>query len=625
MCGIAGSASIKGPGERNNRLSQAIEVLRHRGPDDSGACEFNVKGSRVSLCHTRLSIIDLSSDGRQPMESTCGRFVIVFNGEIYNYQELRIELMALGIRFQTQTDTEVLLAAWKQWGEKCLRRLDGMFAFVVCDKAEGKLYCVRDYFGIKPLYYSFRDGEFIFSSEISGLIALAGETPSPNWQQAYNYLVHGTYDNSENTFFSEVFQILPASLLALDIQSIRISEQTRWWNPQIVVESQDSYSDATDTIRALFLRAVRRQMRSDVPIGATLSGGTDSSSIVCAMRHLEPNQPLHTFSYIPSDDRISEKRWIDKVNLKTDANPHLIEISSNSLSINLTDLIRSQGEPFGTTSIYAQYEIFRAVRNAGITVTLDGQGADELLGGYLGYPGERIRSHLDKGQVLDAFRFLANWAKWPDRRIRDALFLTGQLYLSPNLNRLARKVWGRSFIPNWISDEFVEGQHISITEPRYQLSSEGKGRRLSERLRNSLIFRGLPGLLRHADRNSMHFSIENRVPFLTPDFAEYVLSLPEHYLVSNKGETKLIFRTAMEGIVPKDILTRKDKIGLQTPESNWMNRLGTFDRPDRGQYKLPPIFDYTGLSEVSRSRSFSDSMHWRIWNYLKWHEIFYDK
>ena len=622
MCGIVGGYREAREGFADD-VRRALVRLRHRGPDDSGMTSAEVSNGIVALGHTRLSIIDLSAAGRQPMISDDGRFEITFNGEIYNYHELRSELSNLGRDFKTRTDTEVLLQAWVEWGPSCLPKLVGMFAFAIYDKVNAKLICVRDAFGIKPLFYSFSNEGFTFASELPALSTMLPQIPSIDWQRSYDYLVHSDYDSDIKTFVDGVEQLRPAHYLEFDITRRALGSPQQWWAPQLTSRSGLSFADAADGVRTLFLDNVRLHMRSDVPIGAALSGGVDSAAVVCAMRHIEKHADIHTFSYIANEAAISEEHWVDLVNGHVGANVHKVRANAEDLARDMDAMLEAQGEPFGSTSIYAQYRVFRAAREAGIVVTLDGQGADELLAGYSGYPGNRIHSLFEEGGFLEAIRFARQWSRWPGRRYRDSWLYFAQIICPESVVRLGRTLAGRDYLPSWINKQKLIDHGVKFRAPRYRVDELGKGRRVVERLINSVQIRALPGLLRHADRNSMHFSIESRVPFLTVPFAEFLFSLPEEYLISPSGETKSVFRAAMRGIVPDEILDRKDKIGFATPEKSWL--LDMQGQIGRWLLEAPiDLIDQSKLIERFDQVIRGDAtFNWQLWrwiNFTRWHK-----
>ena len=634
MCGLVGYFNAGLAIDKNAQnicLLAAQEALRHRGPSDRGMESFSIIGesdglpSELILGHTRLSIIDLSPSGHQPMHSGDGRFIIVFNGEIYNYCELRQELQSSGCTFKTGSDTEVLLAVWSHWGVSGLSRLIGMFAFAVYDRKFQSLTMVRDAFGIKPFFYSKTDEGFAFASEIPALTALLPRKPTLNWQRAYDYLVHGDYDSNSSSLLNGILHLTPGHFIELDLTTGVLSEQKRWWTPRIDERNDLSFSQATEMVRERFLDNMRLHLRSDVPLGAALSGGVDSSAVVCAMRHIEPNLPIHTFSFIASGNDVNEEHWVDRVNAHVGAIPHKVHITAQELAADLDDMIKSQGEPFGSTSIYAQYRVFKLAKEHGMTVTLDGQGADEMLAGYNGYPGQRLRSLIETGHFHEAWDFLNEWSRWPGRsKLHAVKALLGQLTEGPLYAGL-RRLNGDQHRPTWLNEQVLRDGGVYLSYPNKAPELILRGRRVVSELASSLSQRGLSALLRHGDRNSMRFSIESRVPFLTTDLADLLLSMPEHYLIAPNGETKHVFRAAMRDIVPDDVLDRKDKIGFATPEKDWLMSMAPIirkwltvpiDLPFINQSALLREFDQV----VGGSRPFT----WQVWrwvNFCRWYQL----
>lgn len=625
MCGIIGGFWRHARARIEKRTAAALDLLSHRGPDDSGLEALPCAHGAILFGQRRLSIIDLSSGGHQPTHTADGALSMVYNGEIYNYRELRDELRARGRVFTTQSDTEVLLAAWAEWGRACLSRLEGMFAFVVYDRRREVITCVRDAFGIKPLFIQADGDEFLFASEQPALAALRLRAPRPDLQRAYDYLVHGDYDSAPRTFVEGVQHLLPGSLLEVDLRTGRLSDPDFWWRAPVAQTSALSFDQAVDATREQFLQNIRLHLRSDVPLGAALSGGVDSSAVVCAMRHVEPQLDIHTFSYIADSDALSEEKWVDLVNETVGATPHKVRAGAGDLARDLDLLIRAQGEPFGSTSIYAQYLVFQRAKAEGITVTLEGQGADELLAGYDGYPGQRMLSLFEGGRFGAMHRFARAAADWPGRSYRRSWMEFGRVILPDWAYARSRKAMGRDFRPDWLDIDMLERAGVRFGEVRTPRMKVHRGRRVIEQLGYNLQDRGIPHLLRHGDRNAMAFSIESRVPFLTIPMAELQLGLPEGYLISDQGESKRIFRAAMRGIVPDVILDRRDKIGFATPEREWLTALAPVARgwladaediPFIRPHSLTTMFD----DVMSGRKPFS----WQLWrwiNYIRWYQL----
>jgi asparagine synthase (glutamine-hydrolysing) len=354
-----------------------------------------------------------------------------------------------------------------------------------------------------------------------------------------------------------------------------------------------------------------------------LSGGVDSSAIVCAMRHLEPDSDINTFSYIARGSVVSEENWVDKINAHVGARAHKVIVSGDELAADLEDLITAQGEPFGSTSIYAQYRVFKKAKEQGITVTLEGQGADENQGGYSGYAGQRIRSLLDNGHYSEALSFLNQWSQWPGRSRLEGLKRVVGEYSEGRLHDLLRGLNGMDNCPAWIRPGPLRESGVNLGFPKHAPQQSLPGRRMMSTLATSLNTRGLLGLLRHGDRNSMRFSVESRVPFLTTDLSDFMLSLPEEYLVSPGGETKHLLRSALRGIVPAEVLDRRDKIGFATPEQQWLMGMADTLRPWLEEDLGLPFLDQTKLLEhfdavVAGRRAYT----WQVWrwvNFARWY------
>jgi len=380
-------------------------------------------------------------------------------------------------------------------------------------------------------------------------------------------------------------------------------------------------------LRELFFDSVRLHLRSDVPVGAALSGGIDSSSIVNVMRRLEPRLELHTFSYIADTPQLSEETWVDLAANNAGAVIHKIQTEPGELIDDLDRLIYQQDEPFGSTSIYVQHRVFCRAREAGITVMLDGQGADEMLGGYRPYLAARLASLLRRGSWIEALRFLERICRLPGSGGAVRLLLQCAGFLFPGRLKFLGKQWlQNSVMPRWLNaswfDERGVGWHFHVPEcPRSM-----KGNLLRKNLHNSLVETSLPMLLRYEDRNSMAHSIESRVPFLTPALADFLLRLPEEYLIGPDGTSKRIFRDAMRGIVPDAVLDRRNKIGFATPEQQWFTSLRPWVEKTLHEAKEIPALNAPALHEewrtlVQNPKRF-DFRAWRWVNLIRWAKQF---
>lgn len=580
MCGIAGVISVQ------NVEASCVEAMAlaqaHRGPDDRGFFQYGVESGmkltrslkdgyteEVCFSHQRLSILDLSKSGWQPMTTPDSRFTIVFNGEIYNYLELRAELESLGWSFRSHSDTEVLLYGYAQWRAGVLNRLVGMFAFAIFDLLERSVFLARDFFGIKPLFYSSYKGGIAFSSEIKAQLTLPDFSRRAHPEQIYNYLRFGMTDRDEQTLFRDIKRLPAAHYMIVKLDAPQAASPVRYWQVNLINRSKLSFEDAARKLRELFLESVKLHLRSDVPVGAALSGGIDSSAIVGAIRHLSPNQELHTFSYIADDERLSEDKWVNIAGKAAGITMHKVCPRPDDLIADLDNLIDSQDEPFGSTSIYAQQRVFRLAHEAGIKVMMDGQGADELLAGYTSYISARFLSLMRQNKPFRALAFGRNASKLPHVTMQALLTAAGSMALPTWLKPLARKLRGLELMPEWINQQWFAEQGVFPGEHQREYSKDMLRVELAESLK-----KGLPALLRYEDQNSMFYSVESRVPFLTPKLADFIYSLPEEYLIDHNGTTKSIFRRAMHGIVPDEILDRRDKIGFATPEQDWLEDLG---------------------------------------------------
>lgn len=640
MCGIFGWIS-----SASNRIDFPLDVvqkslatMKSRGPDDNGFMyrttsevwksddDTNLDKCSVMLAHVRLSIIDLSAAGKQPMVTKNSRYRISFNGEVYNYRELRKTLETLGFVFHTDTDTEVVLQAFAHWGTDCLNMFTGMFAMAIHDELESKLYLIRDHFGIKPLFYTYNKGNTLFfASELPVILGFPDVSHSISTQRAYDYLMFSDYDSKEETMVEGIYNLLPGHYLVVDTIQSKIIEKKRYWNLNVDSDSPLKYTDAAEKLREMFLDSIKLHLRSDVPFGTALSGGIDSSAITCAIRHVEPDIEFPSFSYIASGSSVNEEKWADIVSTHSRSTSHKVRVAAEEIIQDLDKLIQLQGEPFGGTSIYAQLRVFGIAKEAGIKVTLDGQGADEMLAGYIGYPGERIKTLLLHGNVVGAWKFFSATTQWPDRTKLDVFKRIVSVFSPKSLYPFLRSIGKGTLSPDWIDKNWLRYSKINCDIPRVEKIYTSKNYVRNE-LAKQLTQQGLTSLLRHGDRNSMHHSIESRVPFLTREMAEFMMSLPEEYLIASDGTTKAIFREAMRGIVPDKILNRRDKVGFATPENNWLRLLSPWVEKQLHDAKDLPIFDVAELKkewqEILAGRKNFDARVWRWLNLIRWAKLF---
>lgn len=540
MCGINGFTwSDPGLIERMN------SAIRHRGPDDSGT----FVDDSVSLGNVRLAILDLSPKGHQPMKYERDGKVcwIVYNGEVYNFEELRRELEGRGYRFSSTTDTEVVLASYFEWGAGCVRRFNGMWAFAVYEPGEGRIFLSRDRLGIKPLHYHFDGENLIFSSEIKGILqhSIRREVDE---EALFDYLYYNLQDHTERTFFRGILRLPPGHNAIFDLGR-RVLEVKRYFRLEVGREG----AGGVESFREAFTEAVRRRMRADVPVGSCLSGGLDSSSIACTMRRLSPEGEIEAFSLVFPGKEIDEssyqKEVVERCSLKWNTTTFTME----ELLRDLQDLIYTQEEPFQTFSIYAQYRLMKLARERGIKVLLDGQGADEILGGYHYFFSFLLAEHFRRLRWGRLIKELLEYRKVHGRLPPRENFIHSLLPKA-----LVRKLWRRNF--SYLREEFIKRY-----EGRRSRDPVWKCRSFKEASLISETYLMLPLLLRFEDRNSMRWSVESRVPFCDHRLVEHVLALPTELIIGG-GETKRVLREAMRGRLPERVRTRKDKIGFATPD-----------------------------------------------------------
>jgi len=571
MCGIA--AILARPGTVIGRALPALfdRQLAHRGPDASGFATFNRAGevcetnhAELALIHRRLSIIDLDPRANQPMASRDGKYVLIFNGEIYNYLELREELQRKGEKFFTASDSEVLIAAYAAWGEGALSRFTGMFAFVLLDKQRRELFLARDPFGIKPLFWAMGSGALAIASEIGPLLDVPGVGRRADLARTALYLSAGETDAGERTMFAAVRSLPAGSYAHVSLNSVAEPMPVKYWQ-QRSAPRQRPFAEAAQELREAFLDSIKLHLRSDVALGVALSGGIDSSAILCAARQVAPTLPIRTFSFTAAGSEVDETPYIDIVAEHIGAASERVRIEPADIARDIDGLVKTQGEPFGSLSIYAQYRVMALAKNHGIKVMLDGQGADELFAGYRPFLARRLGELIAKFQFGAAMRLLQNMRRLPGA----GTLLLAQAFepaVPKGLRAFARKVLGRPLFPDWFDERWLAGLNAVAVEKEAPRNLHGA-------LMQSLTETVLPALLRYEDRNSMAFSIESRVPFLTPALADLAYSMPADYLVDEKATSKSVLRAALRDIVPDAILDRRDKIGFATPDRMWASAL----------------------------------------------------
>ena len=627
MCGLYGSVGFAPDPAR-------IDIVAHRGPDGRGWQVFESASGPVALGHRRLAIIGLSEAGLQPMADPTGRYRLVFNGEIYNYLELRETLLQQGEVFTTDTDSEVLLRAYIRWGQGALERLRGMFAFLIWDGQDKRLFAARDRYGIKPLYLYQGAGGVAFASEIKQLLGLPGQSGRMNRRRVRDFLASGLSDHLAETMFDGVLQIRGGECAFVDTAGGRPGATITRWYPATAGDIEIDEAQAGERFRDLLADSVRLHLRADVPVGSCLSGGLDSSAIVCLMtrRFSETGvtEPVNTVSACYEDKSVDEKPFMDAVVAHAGTRPHFIFPRPEDVFRRASDITWHQDEPFGSTSIFAQWCVFEEARRAGVKVMLDGQGADEQLAGYHGGYPFHMADLIRRGRLLEFARTVGERRRFhgtpPLAQIKHAL-----VPLLPA--GIARRLRGRHDAltqRDWLNGALFRG---APAQPRgFEAGVEALGLPPVSDVRSLCLAltyaSNLPMLLHWEDRNSMAHAIEARVPFLDHPLVEFSLGLgSRHKLVG--GDTKRVLRTAMADILPEQVRQRRDKLGFATPEQGW------FRGPLRGLIedgveatlkRYPGLLNDAGVRALARDmldgRRPVDFRLWRVVSLGLWGERF---
>ena len=546
MCGIAGIVSFTRPFVEEERINKMLRAIKHRGPDDEGI----FLDGNVGLGHVRLSILDLSQLGHQPMQDEAGRYTIVLNGEIYTFIELREQLEKEGVEFKSSSDTEVLLKGYILYGKNVLDRLNGMFAFAIYDSEQKELFAARDRFGVKPFYYYQSENEFIFASEIPSILAVYGKKNRANEAAVFDYLAFNRTDQTEDTFFEGIKKLQHGHSLIIRDKKVTIS---CWYDLRKRVSGKQLQSDET-AFRELLEDSIRIRLRSDVPVGVCLSGGLDSSTIVSVVSERLGHPEVNTFSSVYDLKHRSDESGFINLYKEKLPNMHYTYPTSQSLLEDMRSFMICHAEPVPSTGPYAQFCTMR-LASEHVTVTLDGQGADEELGGYHYFYGLYYKSLLKKLKLVTLFREMVDYVK-----IHHSLYAlkTFAFFLLPGKLRTKARVSERGYLLPAFAHKY---QDSVIADDLYGSKS------MQESLINHFEYK-LEHLLKWDDRNSMWFSIESRTPFLDYRLVEYLLEAEDSAKIKD-GYTKSLLRRSMKGLLPEKIRVRRDKVGFATPEEVW--------------------------------------------------------
>ncbi len=619
MCGIAGFY-----GRHDEAMLQIMnECQKHRGPDGEGVYANGL----VGLAQRRLAIIDRAT-GQQPMQTNDGGLTVVYNGEIYNYLDLRKDLEARGCEFRTQSDTEVILHAYNTWGYEAFDKFNGMFAIALHDKINDRLVLARDHFGIKPLYYTNLGSEdnpdLLFSSEIKPLLATGLVEKKPNDRVIYRYLRFRVHDEAEQTFFAGINRLDAGELMIVDKNGIEKRPYTNLRQELLESATKNTpYNERTvDEYRQKLTEAVRLRLQSEVPVGTSLSGGLDSSVVVAIIADLIKNHgedrtidsvgpKQNTFSAVFPKSLNDEEKYVDALIGKYEGviSSHKIKPTADEFVKDMQDFVRTQEEPTISTGPYAQYKVMQEAKNH-VTVLLDGQGADEMMAGYAPYYFVYLRQLKQNGQ----------WLKFFSESLSslDIFLRLGRFKLQDKL-RMRKNVT----VAEMMNQDFV-GAHRNENFTTVQDN-------LKKRLVEDLFQNSLPSLLRYEDRNTMRFSLEGRVPFLDKEVVKYLFGLSDEAIIHH-GWNKRILRDASKKMLPDMINRRRNKIGFTTPEDEWFMRLknrfyGIFLSEE---FASRPYFDQTAVLNafegfIQSKNSASSMMFWRLINVELWLREFFDE
>ena len=610
MCGISLIVNKNKKMVHRDQIIAMSNKINHRGPDDDGSYANN----NIAMGFKRLSILDLSRAGHQPMISDKGN-VIIFNGEIFNYIELKNELTNLGFKFKSKTDTEVILAAYEKWGEECVKKFNGMWGFVIYDQKRDNLFISRDRFGIKPLYFWQNSEFFAVSSEIKQFYSIQSFSPEIEEESLIRFLYKNQLNTNEKTFFKNVFSLEPGYNLIYSLANNSSTKKKFYDVDDIAINYDISINEASERFSELFDHSIKIRLRSDVALGSCLSGGLDSSSIVySAQRHMNEGA-LSTISSCYQDKRYDEQYYIDKVTKEFNIIPIKIFPEVNDLFNKnvLSDIIYHQDQPIKGPSHFSEYSVFKSAKDNSLTVMLDGQGADEFLGGYMPFQYynyelwkkknyKSLASNLNK-QRKNHYSFLSLIKNFTIHNLKQSSKVTKY---QDKMNRY------------WLNDKFRDYE-FSEQYDQYALDS------YSSLSRQQIKYTSLPYQLHSEDRNSMLHSIESRLPYLDFELADFMLSLPDNLKLEN-GKTKLIQRETFKSKLPKEIIERNSKMGFEAPEEIIFKRnkniCRNFIKEGIGLSDMIDDIVLKEFDEFINGRSKYDKKFFRIISYKMWHDNF---
>lgn len=672
MCGLCGIWDTQ---KRLTPIAEMNQRQRHRGPDDEGYLFIHsLTGQRAIAggqdttpelglpSHTevytqdfdlvlgsrRLAIIDLSPAGHMPMSYGDGRLWLAYNGEIYNYRELRAELEALGHHFASHSDTEVILAAYAQWGVDCLARFNGMFAFALWDTHAKRLFCARDRFGVKPFYYYWNGSTLVFASEIKAILRHPAVPRIPNDRMIFDYLARGRADHTQETFFADIYSLSAGHFLLVDLHAQSLVQQ-QWWqlpiNPNLEGPQKLDDANVYAEFTHLLEDAIRIRLRTDVAVGSCLSGGLDSSSIVALTNRLLTQESVipqelvgehqKTFTARNHESAIDEYQYSNMIVRQTNAEEHIVYPSGEVLWQELEPYLWHMDEPVDSTSQYLQWNVMRLARQQGVTVLLDGQGGDEILAGYYSYYPTYINQIRQQRGRLAAWQASIDLSRVGGAPVANTLFEHTRYQLPWRMQKLislfkpryvAPGQGGSGLTDKQLSTAFMQQFSDRLWRPDGPVDANG----LAGILYRDVTSTNLPKLLRFEDRNSMAFSLETRLPFLDYRLVQMAFSLPLNFRI-NEGWTKWILRQSMRDVLPREITWRRSKLGFPTPESNWFRQgsatirelLRANDNERMAAYIEPSVLK--SICQLPDDELVNTPGLWRIINLMVWLNVFFDR
>ena len=594
MCGIGGIINKNNKSVEELLIHQMTDIIAHRGPDSSGSYLYK----NIAFGHRRLSILDLSSSGHQPMKYL-DDLVITYNGEIYNFIEIREELIQKGYIFDSNSDTEVILKAYHCWGKTCVNYFNGMWSFSILDIKQKIVFCSRDRFGVKPFYYIENNDLFSFGSEISQLLPFLPNRIL-NKKVALDYLISGIEECSNETFFKDIYLLKGGHNLVFDLQT-NSYEIERYYNLKLSAQKNTSVDDYIQELK----RSITLRLRSDVKVGTCLSGGIDSSTIssFASTIYQNSNEKLMAIHAKSSEYKTDESEFAKIVSKIANINLNFVEPSYSDFKSNILSIIKIQQEPFGSLSIIMQYFVFKKAKELGCIVMLDGQGGDETLLGYERYYPAIVKSK--KG--IAKLKALLQSSKNSRLSLLDTIKY--QYYFSNYKLRLKRLKYKNSFYKSEIINEY-ESEELRIISESYN--------DISILQKNEIESSQLPHLLKYEDRNSMANSIESRLPFLDYKLVELSLNTNNSLKIKD-GWTKFILRKAAETILPKEIVWRKAKLGFNAPEKTWTKEFENEMIKEIQQSEILNNFiDFKKLY----FKNLDLRTKWRLYNFSAWEKEF---